>query len=555
MKKNCVLFLTMVIFLCCAAPMGIFAEPEQSLVNVALNKPAEYGSLGTVADWNLPAGNLTDGNEQTTCYAQGGDGSEYSYVLIDLQNVYDVRVIELLARTASWEAKDLGSVDIVGSRDSADVSSMEVLGTTPAESAGGVAAGQTFRVELDSPKPIRYLAIRSRRTTWNGIAAAELRAYAGLISHNPADGESGVTIDGTRRNLSITFAVPMKVETLIPDNIIIQPEMGEPVDYTGRFAATETSFSVDLAVLQSNTTYTVTLSDSIEAADGSMTMPAGGYSFTFTTGRIETDEAGNPIVNVALNKPAEYGSLGTVADWNLPAGNLTDGNEQTTCYAQGGDGSEYSYVLIDLQNVYDVRVIELLARTASWEAKDLGSVDIVGSRDSADVSSMEVLGTTPAESAGGVAAGQTFRVELDSPKPIRYLAIRSRRTTWNGIAAAELRAYAGTDCDFGRWKVTDEEGTEITNISGSAANYQIHLPAVNYSTAAQTYQLLVGAYREDGRMSVFKMETVTVSDANVITTSLTVPDGTVRISAALIPSLQDARMVVDALNLYVADTP
>lgn len=538
----------------------IFANVTQKISNVALGK-----KVTTNIDTTRDLTTLTDGTDDTGTVISGygtDDKRQQAYFVIDLKNEFSVESVKLTAlKMTNAYGVDAGT-EVLGG-DTADVSSMTKLGSFT-ENAWG--SGSSSECSVSSPKKYRYIALRDPDTAQysrsrSGSHISEIEIYADtsdtVVNYiSPANKDTEFTnVGDSTKAVEVNFLDAMNTSMLNGNYIKITDESGNAVDVSdSRFVTvTDKVYSVNAALLKSDTKYTVTVSGDIETVGGYSSDKE--YISVFTTGEIERDVS--RYINVAKNKPV-FGNDKLPQNETYPLSKITDGITAAGNFAmlggwdsQTGMENERQYAVIDLLNSYDVNKVIVYVRDGSGIISGfrMGG-QILGSADSPVIENMNVLATQADDSLNKLGAVGTY--EFDKTK-CRYVAIANpagQMSRW-GASICEVEVYAETKENMYDWSVMLGGNVEIDGDLNTEGKYTVSAPVFNFSGDTKTYTAMAVTYDDKGFMNRLTKNIVSVESGDspaAVGVDIDITAADKKLTVVLTDSIESGKMELDALK-------
>lgn len=416
-----------------------------------------------------------------------------------------------------------------------------------------VVSGKTVKVSTEYLAPNKSYTMTFKqggiKTTQN-MPLTEEESFAfttnvdvSVVSKTP-NGVTGVTnIENDNPFIEVELNRVPDISSLTPDNVKIKTGSTTVSGWTAIIDGNK--FKIDISHLQSNKSYTVSLTRGITAGGCPLTQ---ADSFSFSTGTIINApyKEGKIITNVALNKSvtgnldSAYSSrFSHIVDGTIGAGNYT---VTTTSGVR---------IQIDLQNVYDVAAFELYPSEQAAHSNLLQNAAILGSKTDLDINNMSLeksepltLGAYPASATG------SQMITLSAPESMRYVGLFR---TAKYCAIGEFKVYAYVEQDFGPWTV--KKGDEaVTEVAG-AGTYTFSITDTNYNTDADSvYYMIISAYDENGKLLYKNYGNVTAvkNTTSTLEKSINIADASNvdMITAILVKSTSDGKSFVDSKSIY-----
>lgn len=476
MKKFFSLFLTFAMML----SMSILAVAEEP-VNVALGKnitpDGEYTNAGAY-------NNMTDGDVNTMGALIGGDPAVEFSLTMDLEKVYSISRIELVARAGDSAAYDLDAVTVSGVTEAG---ALEEICTTPPRWENKITGGQVWGYDLPQTKNYRYLKLSGASIA--AFACAEWRAFGTEASTEPPVTETTNVAQGKQLTPDADYTLIDSLDKLIDGDISTRGGIKQTpgVDYEyGMTIDLEKTYSISRVELVCHewgtnwNMYAITVSGVTESGDveeicispahwtGEITagtvwgfdLPAtknyrklrlsgvclGAVSDLFFAEfrAFGTEPSTEPpvteVTNVSQGKVAtvagEYQNHGCTID------RMTDGDTNTFAAIASltADPFEFNAVL-DLEKLYSVSKIEVTARAAAsgFAASDLSNMAISGGKT---LDSMEPICNTPGSwEVNAMKAGETWTFELPKEKNYQFISISGSVDDVYMFACAEFSVF------------------------------------------------------------------------------------------------------------------
>ncbi|MBP3360821.1 MAG: Ig-like domain-containing protein [Clostridia bacterium] len=442
---------------------------------------------------------------------------ENESVIIDLQDSYNISKIGVLPSKANREAA--GAVDIELSNDENFEESVKIYS---AENEFPVTK-ITF-LPVDENYDYRY--IRISKNAPGLIGFAELRIITEDSSNrffvtgtNPADGFSeasninvsaalteGADISGEYESVTITFSKLINESTVSNETILLEriAESGaEKIAYgAGDYFVDGKTFGLKLAALESAKRYRITVTDGVCAYNGDCLSEE--YVFSFGTAGIlkEKLDPEAALSNIALNKSIIYYNDDETPVEGYHDIYVTDGLDTNGCVMNISDRGKYSYIVVDLLNVYDLYALEIRQRRGMGH--DLKNAEVVAADSLCPVEDMQVLDTFGASGA----EGDTYTLYFnDYMGKYRYVGVR-RINDPVGVGVAELKAWAYTTKDFGNWRA-EYDGKKADNIE-AAGQYTLKGKIRNIKKSDEAYGFFIAMYDKENRLVGMRTENLTV---------------------------------------------
>ena len=588
--------------------------PVTEVTNVSQGKVAtvagEYQNHGCTID------RMTDGDTNTFAAIASltADPFEFNAVL-DLEKLYSVSKIEVTARAAAsgFAASDLSKMAISGGQT---LDSMEPICNTPGSwEANAMKAGETWTFELPKEKNYQFISISGSVDDVYMFACAEFSVFGKEPSTEPPiEEDSNVALN---KDMDWTGDLDFlsNLEAFGPAKMVdgdtatftafggkeggtpyeLRVDLGDYYDVSKieleARAKIDTGWELGGVTISGSTTKVpaaqmtalTTVPGGIDAIeDGEIiqytpetpqrfryitlsgTTP-GNYMFACAELRVFGKKANVPEatdVNIAAGKPVTYTEgLKFYNEENgggFEAKNINDGNEATAALAFAPASGTYFYK-IDLLNFYDISALELPSRTEvqGWSAYDLGNITLLGSVANLPVAQMETISATPAANEGGVPEGTTWRYELPAAKKYRYIAIQITGPADYPSYIKEIRVLSKAETDFGQWNITEKESGTTAETIEAGKTYSASISITNYARLETSdFVMILAGYDADGFMTAVRCAKTPVPDVGTsgpLSAEITLPTGTVRLSAVLVDGFNNAMMVVDSKDLFAAE--
>lgn len=588
------------------------SDPVDEVTNVAEGKVAtvngEYQNHGCLIE------NMTDGNENTFAAIASLSEENFEFnATLDLEKVYNVSKIEVVARKDGYSDHDLTHFAVSGGQTP---DNMEVICYTPGYWEENVInAGETWWFNLPEAKDYRYISISGSVSNIYLFACAEFRVFGKESSTEPPveeetnvalnknmdwtgdldffsnlevfgpaklvdgdnttftafGGKEGGTPFELRVDLGDYYDIS-KIELEARSNMDSGWEVGGvtisgstvelPAAQMTALATTPSGYPAETAMKPGEIfKHLLTVPQRFRYITLSGTTPAG-FMFACPELRVIGKKASAPTaqeVNIAVGKPLTYTEgLKFYEEGDYGAKNINDGNDTTAALAFAPASGTYFYK-IDLLNFYDISAIELPSRTEQqgWADYDLANITVLGSIANVPVDQMEVISATPAANEGGVPAGETWRYDLPTAKKYRYIALKINAPNDFPSFIKELRVFSKAETDFGEWIITEKESGAAQETIEAGKTYTASISIKNYARLETSdFVMILAGYDADGFMTVVRCAKTPipgVGSAGTLSTEVTLPAGTVRLSAVLVDGFNNAMMVVDSKDLFAAE--
>ena len=611
MAKKIIALLCVALMMAGFGVIGYANEAEET--NILFGKTVEYNEdfgwySDDLNDMFHPS-HLVDGNlESSTAVTNGKEaatlgGADQIWFKIDLGAIYNLSKVELVCRRAEagWSNWDMDYTAIMVSSKNVPVNEMTEVARTKGywDGGGELTAGGTWSKDLNVSA--RYIAIYAdNRTAGKIFACAEWRAY-GERNNNilsgvaPSEVTGDFTVipqftpenvtDGDRSticyamvNTSPSFKYDLgevrnieKVELYSRELYGLAGEAGGIEIYGSKYNVPIQSMKlitttpIDMAL---NTVHSYTLPEvkayrylAIRCADARKTAGVNAEFIIAEFKAYDTEEEAVPDIiepfetNLAEGKPVDYNKEVTYLGANYSPDKLTDGivdssAGQNFVYMINGNDNTNLYYIIDLESSYFINRFQVIPRSACDNASAILGYKIVGSMEKVPASEMEVIAT--------IDVGNTeFNYTLENPKKYRYIGIY-KEGTGATFECSEFRAFSYAEAEYSEWSVV-EAGTEdeVSNIvAGKSYNVAIDVKN-NYINDAPTYIMLIGGYDKDGFMTTIKCVKVQMpfapTSSSIVAENIYMPVGTVKMTAVLVDSMENAYMVVESCTLTAAE--
>lgn len=358
-----------------------------------------------------------------------------------------------------------------------------------------------------------------------------------VVSTIPSDGINGITnLEGKDNFIEVELNRNINEDTINPDNVIITAEDGTTLSDWKPYSVEGKIFKIDVSILESNTTYNVTLTTDVKTGSLPLTEE---YTFSFKTGAIfkAPYTPGKVIKNIAIGKTI----TGNPHASSGPLSRMIDGNETNYALTSGAPK-----IQVDLGNQYKVVAFELTPQSNPENTTLLQNLNILGSDTAFNFSDLTatkveqlMLASYPATSS----VKET--IVLSEPKEARYIGLY-RASTY--MVLCELKIYALVDVDFGTWSVKTG-GSEVTEITG-AGDYAFSIPVTNYENSSD-YCMILSSYDDKGALLNIKCADVSALEdvKTTLEATINVANEAVKVQAMLINNREDKKFVADTKTI------
>lgn len=484
---------------------------------------------------------------------------ENENIIIDLCDSYNISKIGVLPLKSDRGAA--GNIDIEFSDDESFAESINVY------SAGENEFPVTKMTFIDINEDYDYRYIKISKNAPGLMGFAELRIITedalnqfSVTKTNPSDGLTGISnidisgvlteganISGEYENITVYFSKLIDADTVSDKTIIAEciTESGtEQIAYgSDDYFVDGKSFGLRTKVFESDKSYRITVTTGVYSYSGAALSEE--YVFSFSTAGLLREEinAQAALSNVALHKNIIYYNDDETPVQGYPDIYATDGNDATGCVMDISDRGKYSYIVVDLLNVYDLYALEIIQRKGMGH--DLKNADVIVSDSLCSVEEMQVLDTFGASGA----VNNTYTLYFnDYMGKYRYVGVR-RINDPVGVGVAEIKAWAYTEADFGNWKA-NYDGKTVSCIE-SDGDYTMTGKIRNMKDSDEDYGLFIALFNKDNKLMGMNAKKLTVSGKSELEMSenVTVTSDVSTIKCIIVNSMSEPSLSTDCFSV------